>query len=131
VAVMDRVSLHGIEVHAHHGVHAAERELGQRFVIDVDLWTDCEVALKSDDLETALDYAAVHEHVVAVAIGEPCRLIETVAGRICRDLLSGFAAARVTVTVRKPAPPIAGFRGEAAVSITRDRAWLTGDGFSS
>ena len=33
--MMDRVSLSGIDVYAHHGVHPAERELGQRFVIDV------------------------------------------------------------------------------------------------
>lgn len=123
---MDRVSLHGIEVYALHGVLPAERELGQRFVIDVDLWVDCEEAQAQDDLAAALDYAAVHEQVVAVAGGEPCRLIETVAGRICRQLLGGFAAERVTVTVRKTHPPIPDFRGEASVCLTRDRAWLAG-----
>ena len=85
---MDRISLHGIDVYAHHGVHPAERELGQRFVVDVDLWVDCEAAAASDDLHRAVDYTAVHRRVCATTGAGSCHLIEAVAGRLCRALLT-------------------------------------------
>jgi len=59
----DRISLHGIDVYGHHGVLPAERDLGQRFVIDVDMWTDCTKAALTDELEDALDYSQVHRVV--------------------------------------------------------------------
>ncbi len=37
---LSRITLHDIAVVGHHGYHAAERELGQRFVVDVDLFVD-------------------------------------------------------------------------------------------
>ena len=125
---MDRISLHGIDVYAHHGVHPAERELGQRFVVDVDLWADCGPAAASDDLARAVDYTAVHRCVHETTAAGSCLLIEAVAGRLCRALLEGFPAARVEVTVHKPNPPIPNFLGRASVTLVRDRAWLDGDG---
>lgn len=122
---MDRISLHGIDVYAHHGVHPAERELGQRFVVDVDLWVDCEAAAASDDLQRAVDYTAVHRRVCATTGAGSCHLIEAVAGRLCRALLAEFPAQKVSVTVHKPNPPIPNFLGQASITLVRDRAWLT------
>ncbi len=127
----DRLRLEGIDVYAHHGAHPAERELGQRFVVDVDLEADLEAAALSDDLARGIDYAAVHRVVVATATGASFHLIETLAGRLCRELLAGFPAARVRVTVHKTQPPISGFFGQAVVSLERDRAWLEAGGGGS
>ena len=121
---MDRVSLHGIDVYAHHGVHPAERELGQRFVIDVDLWADCTGAALSDDLGQALDYTAAHRLVSETTARNSFQLLEALAGELCRALLTGLAVERVAVKVRKPNPPIPGFLGQAAVTLERDRTWL-------
>lgn len=120
---MDRISLHGIDVYAHHGVHPAERELGQRFVIDVDLWTDCEAAAAGDELARAVDYTAVHRCVCAAAAAVRCHLIEAVADRLCLALLEQFPIGRVAVTVHKPNPPIPNFLGKASVTLERDRPW--------
>ena len=128
---MDRVTLQGIDIYAHHGALPAERELGQRFVIDVALWTDCEEAARGDDLAAAVDYARVHRRVCAVATAERCQLLEAVAGRLCRALLEEFPVQRVVVTVTKPQPPIPGFRGAAAVTLERDRTWLRAPGEGS
>lgn len=122
----DHLRLVGIDVYAHHGAHAAERELGQRFVVDVELWADLEPAARTDDLAAAIDYAAVHRAVVAASTAVPCHLIEALAGRLCRVVLASFAVERVRVTVHKTQPPINGFFGEAAVTLERDRAWLAG-----
>ena len=124
---LDRVSLQGVDVYAHHGVHPAERELGQRFVIDVDLWTDCSEAARSDDLGTALDYTAVHRALTEATAGTSFHLLEALAGHLCAVLLREFSVQAVEVRVWKPNPPIPNFLGRAAVTLRRDRAWLADD----
>lgn len=121
---MDVISLHGIDVYAHHGVHPAERELGQRFVIDVDLWADCTAAALSDDLGQALDYTAAHRLVCETTAGTSFHLLESLAGQLCRALLQGLAVDKVLVRVHKPNPPIPNFLGQATVTLVRDRQWL-------
>jgi dihydroneopterin aldolase len=120
----DKVSLNGIDVYAHHGVHPAERELGQRFVIDVHLWTDCSAAADSDSLHQALDYTAVHACIKESTAGTSFQLIEALAGYLCRVLLESFPVDKVQVTVQKPNPPIPNFLGRASVTFVRERAWL-------
>ena len=122
--MMDRVSLSGIDVYAHHGVHPAERELGQRFVIDVDLWVDCSAAARSDSLVDALDYTAVHRCICEAAADTSFHLIEALAGHLCSVLLAAFPVQKVCLQVRKPNPPIPNFLGEATVSLERDRTWF-------
>jgi dihydroneopterin aldolase len=120
----DRLRLEGIDVYAHHGALPAERELGQRFVVDVDMWADLEPAADNDDLSRGIDYAAVHRVVVTAATSSSFQLIEALAGRLCRELLAAFTAESVRVTVRKTQPPISGFFGQAMVTLERDRHWF-------
>jgi len=122
--MMDLISLHGIEIFAHHGVLPAERELGQRFVVDVDLWRDLSTAALSDELDPTVDYSEVHRVVAEVAGGPPVRLLESLAGRLCRVLLAQFELEKVGVCVHKLHPPLPQFTGEARVTLVRDRTWL-------
>jgi len=123
---MDRITVQGVDVYAHHGVHPAERELGQRFVIDVELFGDWSAPGESDALGDALDYVAVHRRIREVAAANSYHLLEALATRICRALLNDFPVARTVVTVHKPNPPIANFLGRVSVTLDRDRAWLEG-----
>jgi dihydroneopterin aldolase len=125
---MDRIALDGIDVYAHHGVHPAERELGQRFVIDVELFGDFSEAAAADSLRHALDYVAVHRRVLEVSATTTFQLLEALAEAICADLLDRFAVARVVVTVHKPNPPIPNFLGHVSARLDRDRAWLAARG---
>jgi dihydroneopterin aldolase len=125
---MDRITMAGIDVYAHHGVHPAERELGQRFVIDVALEGDWSAAARSDDLGEALDYVAVHRRIHEVTAANSFLLLEALAEAICADLLRAFPVARVVVTVHKPNPPIPNFLGRVSVTLDRDRGWLAAHG---
>lgn len=118
---MDLITLRGIDVYAHHGVHPAERELGQRFVIDVDLWADLDPAARGDSLKLALDYTAVHRCICEVTASTSFHLIEALALRLCHALLQDFPLAKVAVTVQKPNPPIPDFLGKVSVTIARER----------
>ncbi|MFO7655179.1 MAG: dihydroneopterin aldolase [Candidatus Krumholzibacteriia bacterium] len=121
---MDRIRLQGIDVYAHHGVHPAERELGQRFVIDVKLWLDLGAAASEDSLRHALDYTAVHRRICEVAAETSFQLIEALARHLCQALLLEFPVERAEITVQKPNPPIPNFLGKVSVTFARDRGWL-------
>jgi len=120
----DRIVLRGIQVYAFHGVLQAEKELGQRFVVDVTLFGDFSAAALSDNLNDALDYSRVHDLVCEAMVGQSFNLIEAAAGHLCTVLLRSTAAEKVEVRVEKSTPPIPGFTGQAQVTLLRDRQWL-------
>ena len=118
---MDRILIEGMVFFGRHGVFEAERQLGGRFTVDAELEADLSAAGASDRLEDTVDYTVAHRLVGEVVRGEPCRLIETVAERIARRLLSLDRVSRVTVRVRKrPALPD-GDLGSVGVEVTRSR----------
>jgi len=119
---MDSIRLTGMEFFGHHGCLPAERQQGQRFVVDVTLCLPLQQAGRTDDLAATVNYAAVFQDVRAVVEGEPVNLLETVAERIAARLLTAYLLVQqVSVTVHKPGAPIAGTFRDAAVTITRQR----------
>lgn len=115
----DRILINGIQFHGHHGVHEAERKLGQRFVVDVELVLDLREAGRQDDLAASVDYGQVYALVVETGTREQFRLLEALAARIASALLERFPARQVTVRATKPSPPIPGVIGGVSVEITR------------
>ncbi len=99
----DRVLLEGIVFYGHHGALPAERELGQRFVVDIELSCDLRPAGLSDDLTETVDYSEIHRQAREIVEGEPVNLIETVAERIAASILERHQSAEtVRVRVTKP-----------------------------
>lgn len=114
--------LRGIEAHGRHGVFEAERREGQRFIVDVDWWLDTSHPAATDDLRDTVCYKAIFDTVVALIVGEPWRLIETLAARISGKLLESFPAiTALTVTVHKPDAPIGGQFADVGASLFRQR----------
>ena len=121
---MDRIRLNEMVFYGYHGVLPEERTLGQRFVVSVELHLDLKDAGLTDDLDRTVNYSEVYAAVREVVAGPPFRLIETVAERIAARLLADHPSVTfVSVSVNKPAPPIAGaVLGSAEVYIERRRA---------
>jgi 7,8-dihydroneopterin aldolase/epimerase/oxygenase len=119
---VDRISLRGIEVFGHHGVLPHERELGQRFVVDIDLDLDLAPAAASDALADTVDYGHLAGRIADVVSGAACDLIETVAGRIADRCLEDPRVDAAHVTVHKPAAPLPVVAREVAVTLHRTRA---------
>lgn len=119
---MDRITVTGIEVFAHHGVLAHERELGQRFVVDLVLELDLAPAAASDDVADTVHYGELAVAIVESVERDPVDLIETVAERVAAVVLAHRAVERVEVTVHKPEAPIPVPFADVAVAIERSRA---------
>ena len=116
---MDRLKLTGIEVFAHHGVQPEEKQIGQRFLIDLDVELDLRAAGRTDNLAETIDYGGLAERVHELVAGNRWNLIEKVAEETAELVLSVPTIKAVKVTVHKPNAPIA--VDFADVSVTIDR----------
>ena len=118
---MDRIAITGLEVFGHHGVLPHEREHGQRFVVDVVVELDLGAAAASDALADTVDYGALAGDVAAIVGGEPCDLIEAVAGRVADRCLTDPRVVAAEVTVHKPGAPLPAPAHDVAVTLRRSR----------
>lgn len=120
---MDRIKLSRMQFFGYHGVYPEENKLGQRFIIDVDLYTDLASAGQSDRLEETINYAEAYGRVKAIAEGQPFKLIEALAERVASDLLQSYTSIyEITVRVTKPHPPFETHFDGVTVEIHRKRA---------
>ncbi len=99
----DRISLEGMIFYGRHGTLPSERELGQPFVVDVELRLNLRPAALSDDLTQTVDYGEIHRLAREIVEGEPVNLTETVAERIAATILENYPTVEaVRVKVAKP-----------------------------
>ena len=115
----DYIRLVGMQFYAHRGADPGERELGQRFEVDLEIESDSSAAGRSDELASAINYRDAYE-LVRECMTPPCQLLEAVAERIAERVLARFEIDAVTVWVRKPSVPIGGVIGYAEVEIHRE-----------
>ncbi len=118
---LDRISIQGIDVLGHHGVDEAERQVGQRLNIDLDLYLDLSEAATGDDIHKTVNYEAVCNLVDKVAGEEEFLLLESLASEIGDKIIEKFGPAGVVVRVSKLSLPIAIRVGSVVVEITRFR----------
>ena len=118
---MDKIILKGIQFHGYHGVAAAERQLGQKYEIDLELMTDLSTAGKTDDLTYTIDYAQVVQRVIEIGTQKSFQLFEALAETIAGEILAQFQIEEVQITVKKLSPPIEPTLTYAGVEIHRKR----------
>ncbi|GHF65655.1 dihydroneopterin aldolase [Deinococcus metalli] len=118
-----RVVLEGLEFHARHGVYDSEAVLGARFVVDAELHYD--FAGLPDELDRAVNYAAVYDAIRDEVTGRRHRLIEVLTDRIARRVLRDQPRlARVVVRVHKPFAPLPGVFRDVYAELSLERGDL-------
>ena len=118
----DHIFVTGLLVHAHHGVMPHEEEVGQRFVIDLELTVDLSRAGTSDKLADTVSYSSIVDTATRAFTGKSFRLVETAAAITAEALLAGFPkVSSVRVTVHKPHAPIAAIFDDVGIILTRTR----------
>lgn len=110
--------MEGMAFFGRHGVFPAERELGARFSVDVELEGDLHAAGRSDRLEDTINYVKAYGLVKEVVEGDPCHLLEAVAERIADRLLALPRVERARVRVHKR-PPLEGEFRSFGVEVVR------------
>ena len=116
-----RVSLEGLEFHAFHGVHAHERESGNKFEVDIHVDTDFSVGARQDDIHGTVDYEILYR-IVKDEMEKPSKLLETVAEKIVEDVFRKLPAVLfVELKISKINPPIGGKCERASVKVSKSR----------
>jgi dihydroneopterin aldolase len=114
------IEISGLSLFTHHGVSEAEREVGQRLVVDLRLEVaDCDATV-TDRVEDTVDYAQVCQLVALLAQQRSYKTLERLCTAIADRLIAEYGAHSVWVKAAKPEPPIALPVDELSVELFRD-----------
>jgi dihydroneopterin aldolase len=100
------IEINGLSLYTHHGVTEAERDIGQRLLIDLRLDVGETDATVTDRVEDTVDYAEVCQLVALVAQQRSYKTLERLCSAIADRLLGDFDLDGVWVKASKPEPPI-------------------------
>jgi 7,8-dihydroneopterin aldolase/epimerase/oxygenase len=114
------IEIVGLSLYTHHGVSAAEREVGQRLVLDITLDMLRNDATTTDDVADTVDYGEVCQLAALIAQQRSYRTLERLATAIADRLLDDFDVHSVMVKASKPEPPIPLPVDEASVTVWRE-----------
>ena len=114
------IEITGLSLYTHHGVSEAEREVGQRLVLDLRLDVGETDATATDALEDTIDYAEVCQLVALIAQQRSHKTLERLCSTIADRLLADYELEGVWVKASKPEPPIALTVEEVSVEVWRE-----------
>ena len=114
------IEIVGLSLFTHHGVTPAEREVGQRLVLDVRFDVGEPDALVTDRVEDTVDYGEVCQVIALMAQQRSYKTLERLCAVIAERLASQFGAESVTVKASKPEPPIPLPLEEVSVEVWRE-----------
>jgi dihydroneopterin aldolase len=119
---MDKIRLKNIIFYAHHGFYRAERELGQKFEIDIEVGCNLRPSAESDDLDKTIDYSKIYTIAKETFEHNKFKLLETVAERMADQILKVTGIQMVIIRVRKPHVPMNGLLDSVEIEITRNKS---------
>jgi 7,8-dihydroneopterin aldolase/epimerase/oxygenase len=114
------IEISGLSLYTHLGVTAAEREIGQRLLIDIRIDVgECDATI-TDRIEDTIDYGQVVELANLIAHQRTYKTLERLSAAIADQLLERYDAGAVWVKTAKPEPPLALPVGEVSVEVWRE-----------
>jgi 7,8-dihydroneopterin aldolase/epimerase/oxygenase len=114
------IEITGLSLYTHHGVSDAEREVGQRLVLDLRLDLGETDATATDAIEDTVDYAEVCQLVALIAQQRSHKTLERLCSSIADRLLADYELEGVWVKAAKPEPPIALSVDEVSIEVWRE-----------
>ena len=114
------IEITGLSLFTHVGVTAAEREVGQRLLLDLRLDVgECDATV-TDRIEDTVDYAEVCDSANLVAQQRSYKTLERLCAAIADRLLDQYQTQSVWVKASKPEPPLAFAVSEVSVEVWRE-----------
>ena len=120
--MMDRITIRNLEIFGNHGVYPEENILGQKFLIDAELYTDLRKAGHTDQLKDSVSYGDVIRLLHKEMKKQNDKLIEKTTERLAEAVLLTFdKIQRIRLCVKKPWAPVMMHMDHAAVTV--ERGW--------
>ena len=104
----DKIILKGMAFYGYHGARPVEQEIGQRFVVDIEIYKDTSTAGGSDNLIDTVSYSEIYRITKQVIEGPNRKLLENLAEIIAKTILESHDVEAVKVFIKKPEVPIKG-----------------------
>ena len=98
----DLVFIRELQVNTIIGVYDWEREVRQTVVLDLEMACDNKRAAASDNIDDALNYAAVSSRLIAFIENSQFQLIETMAEQVAAIVLNEFKVPWLRLRLCKP-----------------------------
>jgi dihydroneopterin aldolase len=114
------IEVSGLSLYTHVGVTEAEREVGQRLLVDLRLDVGDVDATITDRLEDTVDYSEVCQLANLVAQQRSYKTLERLCAAIADRILESYGAQAVWVKAAKPEPPMALPVSEVSVEVWRE-----------
>jgi len=119
---MDIIKIKGLKLFAYHGVNPEEKENGQDFIFDIDLYVNMNKACSSDDVNDTVSYAKVVKTVRRVFTETKYNLLEKCAQVAADAIFEEYSEVqKLEITLKKPQAPVKAEFEYMAVNITRTR----------
>jgi len=114
------IEVSGLSLYTHMGVSEAERQIGQRLIVDVRLDIGESDATVTDRIEDTVDYGEVCEVINLVAQQRNYKTLERFCAAVADRLIERYEIHAVWVKAAKPEPPIALPVSEVSVEVWRE-----------
>lgn len=114
------IEISGLSLYTHMGVSEAERQIGQRLIVDLRIDVgECDATV-TDRIEDTVDYGQVCELVYLVSQQREYRTLERFCAAVADRLIERYEIHAVWVKAAKPEPPIALQVSEVSVEVWRE-----------
>ncbi len=109
------IEIENMEFFAYHGCYKEEQIVGNKFLVNIYIKTDCRKASQTDSIYDALNYQEVY-NLIKAEMAITSHLLEHVCGRIINRLKAAFPSIdELRVRVSKMNPPMGGKMDKVSV----------------
>ncbi len=116
---MGFIEIEGMEFYAYHGHYKEEQVVGNRFLVDLLIETDCSKAASSDNIEDAVNYQTAYK-IIKEEMSKKSYLLENIADRILNALYAKLDNMKsVKIKLSKINPPMGGKIQKVSVTMTK------------
>ena len=119
---LTKLTISNAAFYAYHGVEKAEKQLGGKYEVDLDLWYNALNSIINDSISQAINYQNVLFLVSDFIENENYNLIETLAYNVLDSIMKQFPLLeKATIRIRKCNAPIRHTIGYVEVEQTMER----------
>lgn len=116
---MGLIEIEGMEFYAYHGHFKQEQVVGNKFLVNIAIETNCTNAGQSDNLKDALDYQKVYS-LIKEEMEQKSFLLENICKRVLDRLYNEFdTIQKATIKVSKINPPMGGQIEKVSITLSR------------
>ena len=115
----DRIIIKDLQLRCIVGVNEHERTQKQDVLINIELWTDMEEAMRTDRINATVDYKSLTKETISKVENSEFFLLESLTGMIADICIAKSGVRRARVMVEKPGA--LRFAKSVGIQITREK----------